>query len=391
MADKKDGITGINESELASSISDALGRRRKFLRLAAGAGAAVGIGGILAACGGGGDDGREAPLARPGSGGGGGTCAVLSECTATWDLIAGQKLKVGTVTVTKTRTDLVVTWDLFDNDAAINKIHVWAGYDLATLPKSGNGAPIPGQFPYAEDLGGADYATRTIPLSVFGLTIPLSDADCDKPLLVVIHAEVDVPKGADGASSPETAFAGPCSGDTGPRWYFYGQLVGCCTIGGPDDQKCDTAFAYGTHVLTNDLGANPDQLPTVGFKSNRWGWAIQLAAGTDWAGRIYAGAGKNDTSKGTDVGSFTATWNVDGSLTVSYTIDSAGCSMTEVHLQAATSMPTDVAPGKYNQNDAIQTGFSAGATTATATLTFPEGSTEVWLVAHAVVCCDCNC
>ena len=82
--------------------------------------------------------------------------------TTTWDLTAGQHIDVGTVTVSNDATNLYVTYTLDDPDypdATFGTLHLWVGTDLATMPATPQGSPIPGQFPYKA--GTAPYPDST--------------------------------------------------------------------------------------------------------------------------------------------------------------------------------------------------------------------------------------
>ncbi len=314
--------------------------------------------------------------------------------TTTWDLTAGQTIDVGTVTVSNDANNLYVTYTLDDPDypnACFGNLHVWVGNDLLNLPTTpGNkqcpgGAPIPGQFCQAD--GGACFDATG--LTTYTFTLPFTDLNivdvnqaCGLQLFVVTHAEVDLDC-TDGDTGHETAFGGPIAGNCN-RWYFYGVYTVCCEFGDPDPPTCETAFAKGTHIWTTDKKSNPENLPSLKLTKNRWGWAIKLSAPGVTTYDIWAGAGLNDTNKGRLVGRLTVNWD-GASMSATYDITAAGCSLEEVHLYAQDGSPTTIAPGQYGYLDS----FDPNRTSYTFNVPLADANGDgcVWLIAHSVVCC----
>lgn len=325
--------------------------------------------------------------------------------TTTWTLWAGQTNDVGSVSVTNDSTNLYVTYTLdyqdptclVDTDgdgmpdteseaveAEFGTLHLWVGDTdptgpLSTMPATGQGTPIPGQFPYHFDANGLQTHTFTIPLAE--LAIKGVDVACDAKLYVVAHAEVNY-LDCDGEPNDEgdTAFGGDKPG-IGPRWWYYGEYTVCCD-GTTEVPFCQTAYAKGGHVWTTDKRSNPQNLPSLKLTKNRWGWAINLTATGETTYEIWAGAGLNDTTKGTLVGTLTVDW--DGT-NVSFCYDlNDGYTMEELHFYAGDDSPTTIAPGQYGYiqdfNDAPQASWCD-----TLPLADANGG-GVWVVAHAVVC-----
>lgn len=317
------------------------------------------------------------------------TLELRSSCgTTPWNLTAGQTLDVGTVTVENDATNVYITFTLDDPDypnACFGNLHVWVGNDLMNVPANKNGTPIPGQFCSADggdcfDATGLTTYTFTIPFTA--LSIADVYAACGLTLYVVTHAEVDLDC-TDTNTGHETAFGGPTPGG-GPRWWFYGTYTVCCDFGPPPIPSCQTAYAKGGYVWTTDKKSNPENLPSLRLTRNRWGWAIKLTSPGTTTYDIWAGAGLNKTSNGSLVGTLTVDW--DGSnATVSYNI-TTGC-LDEVHIYAGDGSPTTIAPGQYG----YLSGLEPDATGHTATLPLSDANGDgVWLVAHAVVCDQCN-
>lgn len=122
-----------------------------------------------------------------------------------------------------------------------------------------------------------------------------------------------------------------------------------------------------------------------------------LMGGLAWASAVccepfvtdlWTGAGQNDTSKGTNVG--TVSVADDGEyLYVTYQITSANCFLTEVHLYVGSGPPTTAVPGKFPYKDEL--------TDTTTVYEFPpipladleaDCDDTLFIAAHAVVCCD---
>jgi hypothetical protein len=166
--------------------------------------------------------------------------------TTTWDLTAGQTIDVGSVTVENDADNLYVTYTLDYSGACFGTLHLWVGDDLADMPQTGQGSPIPGQFPYQHDASGQTTYTFEIPLSDLGIDL---DTECENTLYVVPHAEVDLDcSGGFDPDDHETAFGGDTPGG-GPRWWFYGVYTTCC----PTEEECwegETAWAAGSRYVS---------------------------------------------------------------------------------------------------------------------------------------------
>jgi hypothetical protein len=248
--------------------------------------------------------------------------------TTTWNLIAGQTIDVGSVTVSNDATNLYVTYKLDYPGAYFGTLHLWAGSDLTNVPSNPQGTPIPGQFPYHYTPPNQTTTEYTFSIPLASLGIQDVTTVCGLRLFVVTHAEVNNVNG-----NNETAFGGDKPG-TGPRWWFYGEYFICCDFGPPPIGECKTAFGKGGWVFTTDAKSNPENLPSLRLIRNRWGWAINLSAPGTTTYDIWAGAGLNDIANGTKVGTLTVEW--DGSFAkVTYTL-SSGFVMKEVHIYAGS-------------------------------------------------------
>lgn len=355
--------------------------RRGFLRItAAGAGLATLGSGLLSACGGGGSDAvTEAAMS-----------VESPNCTpTTWNLTAGQTNVVGTVTVSNDNENLYITYQLNQAGCTLCTLHAWVGTTLANVPSNPQGIPVPGQFPYKANESCASLTSYTFSIPLNKLLIQDISQSCNEVLFVFAHAEVIC------NGEKETAFGGDVGvniKDKG-RWYYYGSYILCCDEDVPPETKCETAFAKGGYVFTTDLKSNPEKLPSLKLSRNRWGWAINLSQTGNTTYSIWSGAGLNrttDNPTATLVGTLVVTW--DGAqVTVEYVLKDQ-CGLKEIHIYAADAAPATVAPGQYGftkyflESDELPGSFST--TLPLADTNEPQG---VWLIAHAVVCCECQC
>ena len=108
------------------------------------------------------------------------------------DLMAGQNMDAGGVTVALVDGNVVVTYDTSEGDWTIDEVHLFKG-DLGDLPTTGNGNPKIGHFPYS-----GSYGSGTTNVSFTGLE--LTEGEC-----VFIAAHAVVTNTATGQS--ETAWA----------------------------------------------------------------------------------------------------------------------------------------------------------------------------------------
>lgn len=126
---------------------------------------------------------------------------IICTETETVDLIAGQNMTIGTVSVTLDGDTVTVTYTITDPDWTLELTHLWIG-DCNDLPTNNPGNPLIGQFPYSENHPGATTFTYEIDLS----TLPE-----DVEICVAAHAEVigttSETAWADGTSFPGNSWA----------------------------------------------------------------------------------------------------------------------------------------------------------------------------------------
>ncbi|MBN2412700.1 hypothetical protein JXQ31_13505 [candidate division KSB1 bacterium] len=191
----------------------------------------------------------------------------------TWDLIAGQTIDVGSVTVTNDADYIYITYTIDHPDACFGTLQVWVGDDLADMPQNKKGTPIPGQFCQVN----SDWCFDATGQTSYTFTIPFSDLDnmgvntaCEQTLFVVTHAEVDMDCDPE-TDEHETAFSGDESG-SGPRWWFYGEYSICC-YEPPSGCQTETGWGGNTGVNVGEPGA--------------WWYYFKVANGSPQT--IYAG------------------------------------------------------------------------------------------------------
>ena len=296
----------------------------------------------------------------------------------TVELWAGQTIDAGSVTIYNDETNLYITvYSEEGYQTEDEQIKIWVGTDLSTLPGGGEVRPPAGQFPYKY--------TLVDPLeSVFTAVIPLDGISllngCDEDIYVVVHADVLVDNG-NGGTSGETAWGGEIPGPGSAWWYYTTYTIQCCGGGGGSFDYSETAFAKGGWVFASKNKANPENLPSLELTKMRWGWAINILEDGETTYEIWAGAGLNDTNKGTLVGTLTVN-KIGVDVNVSYDLD-PNFGMQEVHIYADDLSPTTIAPGQYGHTvyfDPMEVTYNNGFVIE------DLNGDGIWIIAHAVVC-----
>ena len=313
---------------------------------------------------------------------------VTAQCVYTSDgtgldcrtLYAGQTTEAGSVCAEVVGEDLLITYST-SGDWELVETHLWIGRDMASMPQTRKGNPIPGQFPWASgDISGATSHTVTIPLIDLAFGCPDSD---DETFFVAAHAALRRPDG-NGGYQTETGWGdGDRFVQKGNWGTFFDILLACdCTGTGAGGGGCETAFAYGDESARCFLSIDEDGDGEGDF--NRWGWTNGPLAEGFYTFPILAGAGQCDQSHGTYVGELTVSYTA-GTATLAYTMF-AGYTMDETHVYVGNEILArnvnnafTVAPGQYPHKD-DHVGASAW------TYVIPNLDGDIYVVAHAVTC-----
>jgi hypothetical protein len=148
----------------------------------------------------------------------------------------------------------------------------------------------------------------------------------------------------------------------------------CGTLPPPPPSTCSgTAYGYAT-----SSGAVDKTFISLGIGKN-WGWVIQ--GPIPISGNLYLGAGGNDISKATIVGTFTMV-KVGSSLVVTYTTN-APWYLSSTHFYYGSTFPSKIAPGQFGN---VHTP-STRATTDSFTVPY-DASKKIYIV-HAGINGQC--
>ena len=141
-----------------------------------------------------------------------------------------------------------------------------------------------------------------------------------------------------------------------------------------------TAFGYQDPVKSTTLNT------LTGQGCNRWGWyetPTLAELQSSISGPLYVGAGGNDISKATNVGTWTATADPAGKVTVSYEL-LTGYAVSEVHVHLACAI-NKCAPGQYTFGKSGLADVASYSTTPALTYPTCSGSDKAALIVHAAV------
>ncbi|PTD06341.1 hypothetical protein FCULG_00011777 [Fusarium culmorum] len=222
-----------------------------------------------------------------------------------------------------------------------------------------------------------------------------ASALCDKKLYIAYHTST-----SDGTTSKTCTGDGTLiPGQPGSRWWEYLTLDFTCpkTCDGwcccekpvtpppPSTQVCGIGTAFGYADGAKNLNGNPVG-PAVCDTANRWGWYFATSE-TSLSGTLIVGAGGNDLTKGTTVGTWSAT--ITGpDITFKYDLyddnTNGHFDLSSVHVYASCTAPTTCAPGTFTFKDDTLTGSSDTSYTKTFSVAGGTCSTY-YLIFHASV------
>ncbi|TRO65140.1 hypothetical protein [Christiangramia sabulilitoris] len=141
----------------------------------------------------------------------------------------------------------------------------------------------------------------------------------------------------------------------------------------PEKGQCGTAFMYSDNLRINEV-----------TNSNRWGWIEFFDEDGSITRDIYVGAGQNDLSKGTNIGSVTI--SRDGS-NLKFDFDLEGdYSFSSLHIHVADTEEEAYgvakSPGRYNRNS-ILVGLEDQSLDI-----LDDLADDFWVIVHADACDD---
>jgi hypothetical protein len=207
-------------------------------------------------------------------------------------------------------------------------------YSLATLPRNKAGNPQIGRFPYVE-LTEPDALEQvyTLPLSLLeNAALAAKSQLCDSIYYLAAHAVVTR------GDQTESAWADGAQIAAGGSWAMYDNFLVTCEVPAPPEVTActtETAFLLGQTTFEQLFSAN-----------TRWGWQVgPIALGDSYENGLYAGAGRNDITKGTLVGSVKIEYLTKSAIRVTY--KGTGKLLLGSHVYVGyTSTPT-IAPGQF--------------------------------------------
>jgi hypothetical protein len=291
------------------------------------------------------------------------------------ELLAGQTIPAGTVTIANDANNLYVTFSTAGTGWFISETHLHVADSLASIPQTKTGNPKIGNFDYQSSHN--PYVTE------YTYTIAKSRwiTDAFKNVTVAAHAVVVKLDEAGNVIASETGWGKGDQFNIKGSWAMYVSYTwqDCITV--VKETKTETAFAFG-----GDLAKCFDQFDV----SNRWGWSNGPLAEGSYTFDLYAGAGQCDLSKGTKVGTLSVVYS-NGTATVIYQMAGVNSdtnmpyALTETHLYVGSEPlarnkqgESTVAPGQFPY-------INAELNTSSRSYTVSGLSGEIYVVAHATV------
>ncbi|RYP71075.1 hypothetical protein DL770_008173 [Monosporascus sp. CRB-9-2] len=151
----------------------------------------------------------------------------------------------------------------------------------------------------------------------------------------------------------------------------------------PNPSTCGYGTAFGYQDSSNSFTFRSITTSTKGC--NRWGWYEQPSASalkSGISGSLLVGAGGNDISKATNVGTWTA--KLTGGLVTVTSSTTDSYLMTEVHVEVKCPPITKCAPGQYIYNSGS---ISTNSYTTIPGIPYPTcaGGAKPVLIIHAAI------
>jgi len=176
--------------------------------------------------------------------------SVSSPCEQEFELMAGQHINAGNITVTNDDDFIYVTYNT-ENGWVLNETHLYVG-DPSGIPTNGAGNPTIGLFPYNDAHNGATSYTLTIPID--------PNLEC---YAVAAHASVSLIDGNGNVVQSETAWSNGDQINNGGSWAMYSEycLTDCCVY-----EVVDYDYFAGQNINVGNLSVtNDDQNLYVTF------------------------------------------------------------------------------------------------------------------------------
>jgi hypothetical protein len=290
------------------------------------------------------------------------------------DLLAGQTIPAGTITIANDANTLYVTFSTEGTGWYLSETHLHVADSLASIPQTKNGNPKIGNF--------NDQSTHDPFVTEMTYTIEKSrwNTDAFKNVVVAAHAVVVKLDEAGNVIARETGWGKGDQFNVKGSWAMYINYTWQdCKID-VVESKTETAFAFG-----GDYAKCFDQFDV----SNRWGWSNGPLAEGSYTFDLYAGAGQCDVSKGTKVGTLSVNYT-DGTAVVTYQMagknpeTNLSYTLTETHLYvgseplARKNGEFTVAPGQFPY-------INPELTASSRSYTISGLSGDIYVVAHATV------
>lgn len=309
------------------------------------------------------------------------------------DLLAGQTIASGTVTVSNDENTTCITYET-SGDWVILETHLHIADSKEGIPQTRKGNPKVGNFDYGDTFSqgvtSAEYCFNTQDL--------LADiGSSDECFVLAAHAVVARVDNDGNVIQTETAWGnGDRFTDKGSWATLFDYCVQPCDEEppGPGDD-CETAFAYSDEYGTCFLGissvVNPNGTTTTIIDPtntegdfNRWGWTIGPLSEGEYDFEIWAAAGQCNLNNGYLAGNLNVVYQ-NGTATITYTAE-PGVVFEEAHLYVGNDiLPSNngqytVAPGQYSIVDEFDEGQVSVEYTASGFVG------DIFVIAHAVSC-----
>jgi hypothetical protein len=139
------------------------------------------------------------------------TAIAMAGTPKTTELLAGQTIPVGDVSVSDDGTNLTVTYVITNESWVINETHLAVAGSLDAIPQTKRNNPIPGQFEYKNE-------SQDLSITEYTYVIPLDGLSGD--VIIAAHAEVVHLNETGFVDQEETAWGNGTS-FAGKNWAMY--------------------------------------------------------------------------------------------------------------------------------------------------------------------------